>query len=69
MPAPDPARLALIAESLASLAKLESFRNPADAPPYARLDTLAALAGARKLRPVEMSILFRRAGPVPGKER
>ncbi|MBX6315996.1 MAG: hypothetical protein IRY99_24245 [Isosphaeraceae bacterium] len=58
---PDPRRR-LVAEVLSTLAKLEAYREPRAVPPFIRLDAITAL-GERKLRPTELSILFRLAGP------
>jgi len=62
-PDPDTLRLALVARSLESIAKLGAFRVPDDLPPFAELDAIAALAADRKLRPTSISYLYRLAGP------
>ncbi len=58
----DPARLALEILALESIAKLGAFQTPDDLPPFAELDTLAILKASR-LRPTEISYLYRLAGP------
>jgi hypothetical protein len=60
---PDAARLALIALSQAALIKLSALREPEAIPPFNRLVTLATLTSKYKLRPVEMTFLYRLAGP------
>jgi hypothetical protein len=62
-PDPDAARLALVGQSLATVAKLGAFRTPNDLPPFAELDGVAALVVERKLRPTELTYLYRLAGP------
>jgi hypothetical protein len=62
-PEPDAARLAVVVNSLAALAKLGPFRDADSLPPFPFLDALRALAGARRLRPTEIKVLYRLAGP------
>jgi hypothetical protein len=62
-PEPDRARLSLIADSLAALAKLDAVRESQGVPPFSRLETLRALTVDHRLRPTETSFLFRLAGP------
>ncbi len=61
-PEADPARLDLIALALDSVAKLGAFRTPDDLPPFGELEAIGALKGS-KLRPLELSYLYRLAGP------
>jgi hypothetical protein len=65
---PDLDRLALLGAVLPALVKLESMREPESIPPYTELETLSILIGEKRLRPTEVSILFRLAGP-PRKAR
>ena len=58
-----PARLALVGLVAGAIAKLGAFRTPNDLPPFAELEAIAALTGDRKLRPTELSYLYRLAGP------
>lgn len=60
---PDAARLDLVATTMVALANLGAFRVPGDLPPFPELDAIAALAVERRLRPTELSFLFRLAGP------
>ena len=60
---PDPLRLALVARSLETIAKLGAFRVPDDLPPFAELEAISALSAGRKLRPTSISYLYRLAGP------
>jgi hypothetical protein len=62
-PETDASRLALFGTALTSVAKLGAFRTPNDLPPFIELETIAALTGGRKLRPTELSFLYRLAGP------
>jgi hypothetical protein len=62
-PEPDAPRLALVRSAMTSVAKLGAFRTPNDLPPFIELDTIDALTGDRKLRPTELSYLYRLAGP------
>jgi hypothetical protein len=62
-PDPDAARLTLIGTVLPVLLKLESLRDPALIPPFAELETISVLINERHLRPTEVSMLFRLAGP------
>jgi hypothetical protein len=62
-PEPDASRLALIGVAMGSVAKLGAYRTPNDLPPFIELDAIAALTGDRKLRPTELSYLYRLAGP------
>ncbi len=61
-PEPDPSRLSLLAITLESIARLGAFLTPDDLPPFAELNALAALK-AERLRPAEISYLYRLAGP------
>ena len=62
-PEPDAARLALVAVTLKAIAKLGAFRTPDDLPPFVELEAIEALTGGRRLRPTELSYLYRLAGP------
>ncbi|MDR3632339.1 MAG: hypothetical protein P4L84_00805 [Isosphaeraceae bacterium] len=62
-PEPDPVRRAFEADSLAWFLKLETIRNPEALPPYCALDALRGLTRDRTLRPLEITFLFRLAGP------
>ncbi|HEV3163214.1 MAG TPA: hypothetical protein VGZ22_04170 [Isosphaeraceae bacterium] len=59
----DAARLSLIAAVLPALVKLESMRDVRSIPPFTQLETITALVDGHKLRPTEMSFLYRQAGP------
>jgi len=67
-PEPDPARLIAIVNALAAVAKHDTLREPEALPPFARLAAFRALAAQRGLRPTEITLLFRLAGP-PKKQR
>lgn len=62
-PDSDAPRVALAAQALDSIAKIGAFRTPNDLPPFAELEAVAALATVRKLRPTELTFLYRLAGP------
>ncbi len=62
-PEPDAPRLAMVAVTLESIAKLGAFKVPNDLPPFVELEAIAALTGARKLRPTELTYLYRLNGP------
>jgi hypothetical protein len=61
-PDSDTSRLALIGEVMSAIAKLESMREPANIPPFVRLETISAMVRDRHLRPTELSFLYRQAG-------
>jgi hypothetical protein len=61
-PEPDAGRLTRIGNTLVALIRLESMRDPQAIPPFARLETLHALTADHRLRPSEISILYRLAG-------
>ncbi|WP_422930355.1 hypothetical protein [Singulisphaera sp. PoT] len=61
-PEADHARNVYIVNALSIMAKLDSFRDPASLPASSKLTALNAIAD-RKLRPTEMSFLYRLAGP------
>lgn len=61
-PDADAQRLALVSLTLSALFKLESMRDQNGMPPFAQLDALFALTAERKLRPTELSVLYRLAG-------
>jgi hypothetical protein len=62
-PEPDRARLNVIFNCLGAIAKIGSYRDPSDLPPFTRLDALRALAAHPELRPSEISFIYRLAGP------
>jgi hypothetical protein len=62
-PEPDQVRLNLIVNSLAAIAKLGALRDEEGLPPFARLDAFRALSVAHRLRPTQIKMLFRFAGP------
>jgi hypothetical protein len=62
-PESDRPRLALVAATLNAIAKLGAFRVPNDLPPFIELEAIAALTGERRLRPTELTYLYRLAGP------
>ena len=62
-PETDPARLSLLADTLAAIAKLGALRDPSIVPPFPRLEALAALTSGHRLRPTELTLLYRLAGP------
>ena len=59
----DAPRLAMVATILNTVAKLGAFRSPTDLPPFVELEAIASLTGDRKLRPTELTYLYRLAGP------
>jgi hypothetical protein len=65
---PDPARLAVLGEALMVSTKLVALREAGEYCPFPQLDAFSALIGERKLRPEEMTFMFRLAGP-PEKHR
>ena len=62
-PEADAPRLASVATILATVARLGNLRAPTDLPPFAELATIAELTGPRKLRPTELTYLYRLNGP------
>ena len=60
---PDGLRLALISQTLAALVKLDSLRDPQGIPPFPRLEALEALTAGHRLRPSELTFLYRLSGP------
>ncbi|WP_435017564.1 hypothetical protein TA3x_005179 [Tundrisphaera sp. TA3] len=62
-PDADPTRLAFFALCLDTVADLGYFRVPSDLPPFPELDAISTLARDRRLRPTELSYLYRLAGP------
>ncbi|WP_435010295.1 hypothetical protein P12x_001547 [Tundrisphaera lichenicola] len=62
-PEADPGRLDLISRCLTTIARLGAFLTPNDLPPFVEIETIAAMTGPRKLRPTEISYLYRLAGP------
>jgi len=59
----DRPRLERISVSLAILAKLGALRDPQAIPCFTRLDALKAMISGRHLRPTEMTVIYRLAGP------
>lgn len=62
-PEPDSRRLALIQCVLTAIVKLGSLREPDTLPPFTRLEALNALMTGHKLRPAEVTMVLRLAGP------
>jgi hypothetical protein len=62
-PEADAARLAMVGLTLESIAKLGAFKVPNDLPPFVELEAISALTGVRKLRPTELTYLYRLKGP------
>ena len=62
-PEADVPRLAMVAATLNGIARLGAFRSPDDLPPFVELESIAALTGERRLRPTELTYLYRLAGP------
>jgi hypothetical protein len=62
-PEADKARLVVIVNCLAAVAKLTALRDPTNITPFTRLDALRAVATEHGLRPKEMTFLYRLAGP------
>jgi hypothetical protein len=61
-PDADPARLSAIHAGLATVAKLDALREPDGLPPFTRLDAFDAISVGHRLRPTEISVLYRLAG-------
>lgn len=61
-PDPDPDRRTMLGTALVVGTKLRGVRDPETIPPFAQLDALSALVDARKLRPAELTFVFRIAG-------
>jgi hypothetical protein len=64
----DAPRLTLIAEAMDTFVKLAAARDSTDIPPFTRLEVHSTLIREKKLRPAEISILYRLNGP-PSKKR
>lgn len=62
-PETDAVRRGFAAEALASFLKLETIRDPRSLPPFSALEALRTLAGEHQSRPVEITFLYRLAGP------
>lgn len=62
-PDDDGSRRALIVSTLDALIGLESLRDPRAIPPFVRLETLRGLTVDHRLRPAEVSYLYRLSGP------
>ncbi len=62
-PEPDLLRLAVIHSSLTTVLKLDAYREPDGLPPFAKLQALDTLAAGHRLRPVDLTVLYRLAGP------
>ncbi|WP_254053446.1 hypothetical protein [Singulisphaera sp. GP187] len=62
VPEPDEARLASIHATLVALAKMDAVRDPRDLPPFPRLEALRALVVDHRLRPTELTFIYRLAG-------
>lgn len=61
-PESDPARLSAIHTGLTTMARLDALRDPDGVPPFTRLQTFDAIASEHRLRPTEVSVLYRLAG-------
>jgi hypothetical protein len=59
----DPARLVLIEKLLAALTEFASLRAPEDLPPFGLIETVQRLGRERRLRPREIKVVLRVAGP------
>lgn len=62
-PESDQPRLDAISNALAVMTKLAALRDPEAIPPFTRLDALTAMISGHHLRPTEMTIIYRLAGP------
>lgn len=62
-PEPDAQRLARIGDCLVALAKLAALRSPTSLPPFARIAVIERLVNRHRLRPTELSFLYRLSGP------
>jgi hypothetical protein len=58
----DPARFAVLSEYLMEAVKLRTIRPPEDLRQFTEIETLSDLVEKHKLRPMEMTFLFRLAG-------
>jgi hypothetical protein len=67
-PDDDPARFAATADTLTTLARLRARRELDDLGHLVQVETISLLVGGRKLRPAEITYLFKLAGP-PEKHR
>ncbi len=62
-PEPDAGRRKTIQKCLATLAKLDAIREPEEVqPPFGRLHAYATIADGYRLRPTEITVLYRLAG-------
>lgn len=61
-PESNESRLAMITNCLAAIAKVSAIRDPENLPPFTKLAVLRVLAVERKLRPTEISYLYRLSG-------
>lgn len=62
-PEPDGGRLLLVANALAATVKVDVLRDPENLTAFTRLDALRRLVADRRLRPTELSALYRLTGP------
>lgn len=62
-PEPDRDRLALIAKALVALEKVSALRDPRPIPPFPTLEAIRTLAEGHRLRPAEITVLYRLSGP------
>ena len=62
-PEPDAVRRAFEADALGLVLKLEGVRSPDQLPPFCALDALRRLTREHRLRPLEITFLYRLAGP------
>jgi hypothetical protein len=58
----DPARFAVLSEYLMEAVKLRTIRDPSDLRQFTEIETLSDLIEKHKLRPMEITFLFRLAG-------
>ena len=63
VPEPDAARGALIADVMDLLVKVGAARDPNAVPPFTRIEAQSVLMRQKKLRPTEISFLYRLNGP------
>ncbi|MHC5536917.1 hypothetical protein ACYOEI_01430 [Singulisphaera rosea] len=62
-PEADRGRLDLIAKALVTLEKVNALRNPRPIPPFPTLEAVRTLVEGHRLRPSEITVLYRLTGP------
>ncbi len=62
-PEPDEARLVGLGKALVLLTELRAIRAADSLAPFAKVEAIEAMVAGRKLRPTEMTFVFRLAGP------